>query len=421
MSNWKVVNAKSEVTATAATLEAAINQAPPGAVVVVDDVGPPIRLETSAQKAGYGVCVALPLEQEISADFIGASNLHFFGGLWVNSGSYGAELINATKISFNGSHVSGSKDGILGNAEDVLIRNCLFDTQSADHVHFGGSKRIAVTDNTFTSGAKGLKFCYFGDGRSPINGVGEDACLAQGGSWKDSSHNDIAQMRDGCESVSFLRNNISAYNAQGFVTFSDGPGGVINRLLVAENSWVDAHLWGIYAQGGDIEVRDNTIVGVGGNNSRIRVDRIGDGRIRGGRNVAPSFTNPTGVDFGASTINGDEGVLAPESPNIIFPPWAPQIPTPVSAPPAPPEWYTSGGILYIGTLAAGTWLSLNRGQWTDYQNATYEYRWRKNGVLISGATNQMWQAEAGTIVAECRGTNSIGTGEWHAYPAITVS
>ena len=148
--------------------------------------------------------------------------------------------------------------------------------------------------------------------------------------------------------------------------------------------------------------------------------------MRGGRNTAPNFVNPVGVDLASATINGDT-VTAPTAPAIILPAWAPT----ATVPPATaldfaPYYVGGGGARWAGSPTpptTGTWLTLNRGQWAGTPGATWEFRWLRGGVPITGAEAQTYQVQAGDIgtvlTPQARGINASGTGEWASYSTIS--
>jgi len=66
-----------------------------------------------------------------------------------------------------------------------------------------------------------------------------------------------------------------------------------------------------------------------------------------------------------------------------------------------------------GTQSTGTLITANVGTWTGVAPITYEYKWTRNGVAISGATASTYTiqlADDGTTIrVEVKGTNTYGT------------
>ena len=66
-----------------------------------------------------------------------------------------------------------------------------------------------------------------------------------------------------------------------------------------------------------------------------------------------------------------------------------------------------------GTQATGTLITANVGTWSGVAPITYEYKWTRNGVEISGATASTYTiqlADDGTTIrVEVKGTNTYGT------------
>ena len=66
-----------------------------------------------------------------------------------------------------------------------------------------------------------------------------------------------------------------------------------------------------------------------------------------------------------------------------------------------------------GTQATGTLITANIGTWSGVAPITYEYKWTRNGVEISGATASTYTIQVAddgtTIRVEVKGTNTYGT------------
>jgi hypothetical protein len=71
-----------------------------------------------------------------------------------------------------------------------------------------------------------------------------------------------------------------------------------------------------------------------------------------------------------------------------------------------------------GTQSVGTLITANIGTWTGVAPITYEYKWTRNGVAISGATASTYTiqlADDGTTIrVEVKGTNTYGTSAYIA-------
>lgn len=66
-----------------------------------------------------------------------------------------------------------------------------------------------------------------------------------------------------------------------------------------------------------------------------------------------------------------------------------------------------------GTQSTGTLITANVGTWSGVAPITYEYKWTRNGVAISGATASTYTIQVAddgtTIRVEVKGTNTYGT------------
>lgn len=66
-----------------------------------------------------------------------------------------------------------------------------------------------------------------------------------------------------------------------------------------------------------------------------------------------------------------------------------------------------------GTQSTGTVITLGNGTWTGATPITFEYRWTRNNIVISGQTSNTYTIVAGddgtVIKGEVRGTNSLST------------
>lgn len=437
-SSFIVINAPKNTTSTSAGLLNAIQSAQPGEVITVETAGDPLTLNlTAITKSGYGVCVSLPLDQQIRVICgSGTSNIHFFGGQFAAdkvTGDRGASnrgldvLSGCSKLSVQGALFNENANGIVClESSDILIEACRMAVSRADHAQTPTVSRMEMSRNALDSGSKGEKICYFDDGRLPMHNVSVATCNTEGGTWQDTAHNDVWQFRTGCTDIIARENVVNTYLSAGFVTF--GAAGIepLQRCLVADNIINEANAHGINVSGNHVEIRDNTVAESPDAvvQPRVTLTRATDGFVRGGRNTAPSFTNPSGVDLASGTINGDE-VDSPEPPRINFPAWAPVVEIPPAVPGSVPVRITGiDGIRPTTTSpTVGTWLTLNRGAWTDTQDISWEYRWRRDGTPISGATSQIYQVVAddvGTSLdVECRGINPQGTGDWYTYTART--
>jgi hypothetical protein len=432
-SSFKIINAPRFVSTDRAGLPAAIAAATPGTVITLTEAGEPYDPNLNAvSKGGYGVCVVLPLDQQVRITTSGGfSGLHFFGGRWssdeitevLNSTSNGVDLTGVSKSSWNGCHFIKNNNAFLlkASCSDIVLRRSLMEFSRADHMNIIGSVRVLLTENVMAQNGKGQKLCYFNDGRAPIENISQSSCTAQGGTWEDTAHNDGAQIRGGATDTTVTYNAVSSFEIQGLVNFGTG-GGDCNRQLFAHNDLSNVGPWSIWASGLNTEVRDNTVLAAPGFGAPMRLG--GTGPNRGGRNTAPNFQNPAGVDLGGSTITGD-AVDPPELPQVILPPWAPEVEVPAAQPfDFAPYHLAGGGVRPSGTKTVGQWVTINRGQYAGTEGATWEYRWLRDGDPISGATAQHYQIQSADadseITAQSRGTNANGTGPWHSYEPFTA-
>lgn len=427
------MNGRTELTVSASGLVSALATAKPGTVITVPVAGDPIAFSTSRYVPGYGVCVLLPADQQICVTINNpGGGFHFFGGRFSadevlggsSSTNNGVRIpTGGGPISVHGASFDRNQNAVQGSSvQDLWLRKIRMDLNRADNITLHSSKRVHIEESEAGPGARGQKICYFPDGRPPQHSISQASCTAQGGTWEDTAHNDGFQGRNECTDVLIEDSVFGAYAAQGIVSFGTGAeGDLIGRVALRRNRVENAGAWGLFLDGYDLEVVDNTVLLAPDSDSApIRVVRRGEGRVRGGRNVGPSVQSPTGVDLTAAVVNGDEGVVEPEKPRIVLPPWAPSVPTPPIPPQAAPQHTSGGGIRYVGTLSAGTWLTLNRGQWSNPEGISFEYRWLVDDAVVPGATSQVFQAVAGTVSVECRATNSLGTGDWYKFDPVVV-
>lgn len=430
---WKLINAPLEVSVTAANLAAAINSYPSGTVLVVEEAGAPLNLTVSRKVEGYGICVKLPLDQLIWAKFTtGGGGVHFFGGKFSADGVAGNFALGnfglnagagSSGISAHGSIFEGNENAIYStSASDMWFNKCLFEVNRADVMQIISSSRVVLEQSESGLGARGRTLCYFDDGRLPQNGMIEASCVSAGGTWVDGPHSDLWQIRDNSTDLAAKDNHFRIYGAMGFTTFGTSSGSA-QRIVVSGNRIENAISWGMSLNGSDFDIQDNTVTAAATAPSApiLKASRTTGGRIKGGRNTAPAFDNPSGVDLASQTINGDSGVVAPEAPRITLPPWAPDAPLPAPKPIAAPKHYAGGGFRYSGTLAAGTWLTLEVGIFSDFTDGPFEFRWYVDDVLVPEATSQVFQAISGTIRAEARAQNSQGWGPWASLPSVVVA
>lgn len=435
MGSFDVINAPKYTTVAASGLATAIASARPGEVITVETAGAPIDLNVSTNVGGYGCMVVLPLDQVIRFDQAAAivNGVHFYGGRWaadIVAGGPGPAndsigLNTVTKCSWRSAHIAESGNGVFLDslAADIEFNGCLFEFCRQDYMQVVGVTRMALVNNTFGAGIKGEKTCWFADGRLPVEGQAEGTCTAAGGTWEDTAHNDVAQIRGGSTDVTIIGNTVNN-DAQGFVNFGTGSGDNA-RILVSENNITVNSNWAISFGGADVEVRDNIASSTDGSAPRIAVSET-TVRARGGRNTAPLFTQPVQVDLDGSSITGDV-VNPPALPNIVLPGWAPATPTPTPTPLNFAPYYVNGGGPRWSTSPAapsvGDWITINRGQWAGATGATWEFRWLRDGTPISGSTAQVYQVQAADVGAvltpQARGTNAAGTGDWHSYATLS--
>lgn len=440
MSDWSIINAPQTVAATSATLQAAINAATPGTIVEVATAGDPVSITLSGVKAGYGVCIKLPPDQLIHP-IISGSGYHFFGGKFSGDLVVGGTaqtnngvriLAGASKVSIHGALFDMNQNAVQAtDATDIWLRGVRAEVCRADGFNFVNTSRIKIEGCATGPGARGEKLCYYNDGRAPVENISQGTCTAGGGLWEDTSHNDGVQARNTCYDVDIIGNTLNGFEAQGIVSFGS-PDSLIYRARVVQNTMPSVGSNGIFLSGGDIECRDNALTPAPGASAISTISRDGAGRIFGGRNSGGTWNSPSGVDMVSASLNGDAGVVAPAAPQIILPPWAPAVPTPPARSVAAPLYIAGGGIRVGGfawnavpvSVSVGAWLTLNRGSFADTEGVTWEYRWKRDGTVISGATAQTYQtvsADVGaTVTAEVRGTNAQGSGSWATYPGIPV-
>jgi hypothetical protein len=439
MSDWSIINAPKATTVAISGLQAAIGAARPGEVITVTTAGAATHITlSSVVKGGYGVCVLLPLDQVVRLTMVASSNIHFFGGRWaadVVVGSIGPANIginvdaNSSKLSIHGGVFDSNAVGLAVYGEDVWINGCLFEAQRGDHIFASAVARLAVENSTMAAGAIGKSICYYTDGTNPVYGLNQATCTESGGTWEDATHSDNAQVQLQSTDVIYTGNTLSTFGAQGFVTFGNGNpnSSEIYRLLLANNTVSNAFSNGIYAEGYDQEVRDNTILSSpeADFEPQLTVVRVGSGNLLVGRNSAPVVNNPSGYDLTSASLNG-QACVPPERPRIVLPSWKPTAPSPTPSPPGVPVYVFDGGIRPNTSPSVGQWRTIRRGSFTGTEGATWEYRWKRNGTAIGGATGQVYQIAApdttgDVISAEVRGTNAQGPGVWAEVGSVTVA
>ncbi len=440
MPSWSIINAPKFTSVAITGLAAAIAAARPGEVITVATAGGPLTLNLSGVRiAGYGVCVLLPLDQQVRVIFDNCSNIHFFGGRWCSdlvSGSQtstnqGFRFDSLTdKVSLHGGKLDRNFVGFrVDGSKDIWLNGCVFEVNRGDQTFWKGAQRIAMTGNTFGKTADGLKICYYQDGREPRTDLNSAECTASGGTWADSTHNDVAQVQYECQDVT-IRDNVSvATGAQGFISFGDATPNSDNvyRAEIVRNRLEGANSHGINFRGTDLRIVDNVVLSNPDAEFQpgVTAYRFGAGGVRGGRNSAPQITSPSGVDLASAVENGDP-VTAPEFPRIVLPPWRPATPVPTLTPPGPPYYLSAGAIWPAGNPTVGTYLSVQYGGWVNVEGISFAFRWTRNGVVIPGATTPLYRVAApdtaGTIIGvEIQATNPFGSSAWTLIDSRTVA
>lgn len=460
---------------SASAVQSAITSARPGTVLNVTGATNQNIVLNAVNKNSPGVFVLLPETFFTRIEATNCSGIHFIGGLIASdpilgqiAASYGAELINSSRMSLRGARYSNSRNHIVTkDCSDIILAKNLMNYNRSDNMVLSAMQRFLIDDVQIQEAFAEWKTGYFANGTPPIYNRSEANTAAHPGAvngaqgvtwqWNDAAHLDLGQATIGQgstrtkhEDVTVRSLNMTALS-QGFVTFGDSNNTVtptphVERLLIELCNLVTDQVGAIAVRGTDIEIRDN-VVGVHpvvGLTPAIQVQPmlsgLADTRVRGGRNTAPAFiyNGITGVDLSSATINGAT-VAAAELPRIVFPAWVPEPVKPSASvfPNSPPEFLNPPIIVYMGTLTAGaTWLSMRRG--TVKLNGGvidtsvgfvhpndvaagptgWEYRWRLNGTIVS--TNATYQAQSGSVVAEARVKTEKGWSGWSSSVALVV-
>jgi hypothetical protein len=241
-------------------------------------------------------------------------------------------------------------------------------------------------------------------------------------------------------------------DGQGIVNFGNSVDGddddVWVRALIAGGTFRATLPWNLLITGTDIEIRDNVFgpsllydMFFGATNFAPIVitpppTTVPNQLYRGGRNTFLPLCNVDprvpSIDWDGGAISGDT-VTPPEPPRIApLPAWVGTITRPPNTVPAVvplniilPEILWWGGPRDGNTVVptTGTYFSVRRGIWrAGLRNGALEYRWRRNGTLISGATSPLYQVQAGdlgtSLVAEVRHQNATGWSDWASSTAV---
>jgi hypothetical protein len=397
--------------------------------------------------------------------------------------NYGVYLgIGASKISLLGMKFDQSRNSLfMNNSSDIDIDSCTFQFPLNDCVQGTSIDRVRFNNNINTVICTSWTTGYFNDSTAPRYGVGSSGVIADGGKWVDTSHSDFLQIREN-DALGLqyavrdftVTNNMCDIDGQGVVNAGNSSDGDTDdlwiRALIANNEIRATLPANCFFGGTDIEFRDNLcaesalypmIFGT----SRVslvtydpRPSWLDSARYRGGRCTVGGVTDfrtpgafittdtratpPTdyfqvdGVDFkNPTTINGDT-VNASELPRIYRPAWAPTYSRPSNVLPAvvplniiKPEILWFGGPLDGNTEPnppLGRWLTARRGIWRAGDRfGAVEYRWTRNNVAISGATNPNYQVQAADsgqdIRVEVRHQNAVGWSDWVASNPVTAA
>lgn len=456
------------VTSTASSLVADIKAAAPGTLITVPVAGGPVNISlANFPKDEPGVFVVLPSDQIYMLKMTGTtSGMHFFGGYisadkvlgTINSANYGSQFAAGTsRFSLNGVLIGQSAIGINAvNSTDIAVNNCLYNLPRNDCNQFVTVGRFLMRGCAGSEVVKGNKFCKFGDGRSPIEGIGSADCTGQGGIWHDTSHNDVLQARIGAYDFT-LDSNSFLFQGAGFDNFGDldTDGHGATRWLVTTNHIRASDPTGISIVGNDIDVRFNVVEpnpdAPGGYAAQLAVapddsTAADTMRVQGFGNAAGSISQPATVDLAGTTLNGTGNVIPPEQPRFNWPSWAPAIPAlpdapdisnvPPTAIPGPqftgmdvPTNLTGTALtawLAAWRPAVGVWLTIDRLGWANAAGATYEYKTSRDGTDIPGATSPVYQimdADSGgshALVGLVRGSVAgRPTSDW--FPTNTIT
>lgn len=466
-----IINAPLAVNvATIANLRDAIAVARPGTVITLTTAGAPTKINLAGLvKSGVGVHVRMPAGQVYSlSGGAGASNIHFVGGALAFDTTHGSLILasyglgltaGASKISVRGALFGPSRNAVaITDCEDIEISRCLFANYRTDCVIATRVTRLKIEDDFFGGGSIYPKFRYYSDGTAPVEGEGSGTI--PNSVWVDGDHSDNVQLSR-CFDFTVKRSDGVEDDAQGATNFGYSPSNDLPwnnwnyRGQIWDNVFPGKASHGISMAGNDIDVRNNLMTTAAGSIvarltlRTIKTDAaaypgigvsvpIPDGqtaqdvlnanllpgddvpRFYGGLNVAPAVTvdTETGLDpMGA--LNGSADVEPPAPVRIHYPAW---VPAPVRPSPAEqteaPAWISDGIIYPPEPLEVGMWISCRRGKalyvQAIFDPVSYTYQWYRDGSPISGATNQMYQLQAGdsgaSITCQYIPTNVHGTG-----------
>ena len=260
------------LSATCATLAAAIAAAQPGDVV---------DLPLQPARCGYvrlnrirkdppGVLVRIHPQQRVGLHITNSSGIAFQGGHLEGAasapdgrhGQSGIYVTASSNLAFRGATFghpdSGTMVGaFIMNSSDIEIADSTFAWARADGIQARDSERLRFIDNTFTSNGAVHSTCTYPDGRVVVmlNGA---RCTREGGVWRDGTHPDAIQIYSNVQDVLVARNRLSGW-FQGIGWH--GPGGErgIRRVWVVDNEVRTIYTWGIRMPAEGSLVRGNRI------------------------------------------------------------------------------------------------------------------------------------------------------------------
>lgn len=407
-----------------------LNVADPGIAVVFDPAQVVQIIHYATPAAGISFYGGI-----LSGDTVAGNDTGFNPGVKLLSGS--------SRIAFRGARFNNSLYAFSssGAVTDIDLDSCRWDYNRNDCIQLPDPARVRVNNCGGGELIAGAKFCYFNDGRAPIENIDGPTCTAQGGQWQDTDHSDFMQFygtNSGTALDITITNNAVKFIGQGFNTYSgySGLNGAVARRVKIWNNTIQVPAYdGIAFYGDQFDVRDN-ICSVHPDYPTFTDQRITIGpdtgvstvNAYGGRNSANivSVASPATACNLASTSYNGAAVTAAELPRMTIPAWFPSMPSRPAAPTitSPPQSAEGGPtVSFFTTPDVGIWLSCNRRKWRDANAATFEFRWKKNGIVVTGnsANYQVQSGDAGSIItAEVRGTTGLGTGSWASTPNITI-
>jgi hypothetical protein len=147
---------------------------------------------------------------------------------------YGALLRGAVNVRFAGVLFTAADRGIvLDRAKHIDVADSRFLQLGSDGIIANASQQLVISGNRF--GETNATPTHCATATSIAIGLSRRDCIARGGSWKDGTHPDAVQMRNGVTDV-LLTSNVVEGKTQGLTqmdTIGDAP---LERIRIERNT-----------------------------------------------------------------------------------------------------------------------------------------------------------------------------------------